>query len=355
MKKHIQKYLLVLVSKQLAMKEIKYYLYILLSFSFCLYSNAQMTTEKNILQQYKLNENIKNDYINDIINKINEDKHNRDKIIMSLPYKKAKLITYVIKKGDTWKSIAKEYGISEEYLRSVNTYFDNTYVGLQINIPTTLSVTELEEINLKSHNALFSKAQQKLENGNYKQAIEIYNKIISFGHAPLIVYYNRGHAYYKRGKLKKSLEDFNYILQNDHEKEFSDISELCSTINKELSQRRQQRAQTWSELIGFGLQITNTVIQAKENEKHTKIYSNNHSISNDKELYNNENIEENTDSNIYNKTKGKCGTCGGKGYIVKYTAGFGLSTQEYCEECGKNMSSTHYHHKCPSCDGSGIR
>lgn len=326
-----------------------------MSFSFCLYSNAQMTTEKNILQQYKLNENIKNDYINDIINKINEDKHNRDKIIMSLPYKKAKLITYVIKKGDTWKSIAKEYGISEEYLRSVNTYFDNTYVGLQINIPTTLSVTELEEINLKSHNALFSKAQQKLENGNYKQAIEIYNKIISFGHAPLIVYYNRGHAYYKRGKLKKSLEDFNYILQNDHEKEFSDISELCSTINKELSQRRQQRAQTWSELIGFGLQITNTVIQAKENEKHTKIYSNNHSISNDKELYNNENIEENTDSNIYNKTKGKCGTCGGKGYIVKYTAGFGLSTQEYCEECGKNMSSTHYHHKCPSCDGSGIR
>lgn len=326
-----------------------------MSFSFCLYSNAQMTTEKNILQQYKLNENIKNDYINDIINKINEDKHNRDKIIMSLPYKKAKLITYVIKKGDTWKSIAKEYGISEEYLRSVNTYFDNTYVGLQINIPTTLSVTELEEINLKSHNALFSKAQQKLENGNYKQAIEIYNKIISFGHAPLIVYYNRGHAYYKRGKLKKSLEDFNYILQNDHEKEFSDISELCSTINKELSQRRQQRAQTWSELIGFGLQITNTVIQAKENEKHTKIYSNNHSISNDKELYNNENIEENTDSNIYNKTKGKCGTCGGKGYIVKYTAGFGLSTQEYCEECGKNMSSTHYHHKCQSCDGSGIR
>lgn len=326
-----------------------------MSFSFCLYSNAQMTTEKNILQQYKLNENIKNDYINDIINKINEDKHNRDKIIMSLPYKKAKLITYVIKKGDTWKSIAKEYGISEEYLRSVNTYFDNTYVGLQINIPTTLSVTELEEINLKSHNALFSKAQQKLENGNYKQAIETYNKIISFGHAPLIVYYNRGHAYYKRGKLKKSLEDFNYILQNDHEKEFSDISELCSTINKELSQRRQQRAQTWSELIGFGLQITNTVIQAKENEKHTKIYSNNHSISNDKELYNNENIEENTDSNIYNKTKGKCGTCGGKGYIVKYTAGFGLSTQEYCEECGKNMSSTHYHHKCPSCDGSGIR
>ena len=54
-------------------------------------------------------------------------------------------------------------------------------------------------------------------------------------------------------------------------------------------------------------------------------------------------------------SKRKCGVCGGKGSIVEYTAGFGLSTRKYCSDCGKDVDGTHYHKTCTSCHGKGYK
>ena len=52
-------------------------------------------------------------------------------------------------------------------------------------------------------------------------------------------------------------------------------------------------------------------------------------------------------------TKKTCGRCGGKGTIIEYAANFGINTNPWCEKCGKNVTSGHYHQTCPQCKGNG--
>lgn len=54
-------------------------------------------------------------------------------------------------------------------------------------------------------------------------------------------------------------------------------------------------------------------------------------------------------------SKQKCGLCGGKGSIIEYTSNYGINNNPYCEECGKNVVSGHYHKVCPRCGGKGER
>lgn len=43
--------------------------------------------------------------------------------------------THVVKRGETYQSIAEKYGISEENLKSYNTAHPTCYVGLKVNVP----------------------------------------------------------------------------------------------------------------------------------------------------------------------------------------------------------------------------
>ena len=52
-------------------------------------------------------------------------------------------------------------------------------------------------------------------------------------------------------------------------------------------------------------------------------------------------------------TKKTCGRCGGKGTIIEYAANLGINTNPWCEKCGKNVTSGHYHQTCPQCKGNG--
>lgn len=67
-----------------------------------------------------------------------------------------------------------------------------------------------------------------------------------------------------------------------------------------------------------------------------------------------------TATNDYNElspeptpTKKTCGRCGGKGSTIEYVANFGINTNPWCEKCGKNVTSGHYHQTCPQCKGTG--
>lgn len=52
---------------------------------------------------------------------------------------------------------------------------------------------------------LFKKANEKYLNGDYKGAIELYEKILEEGYESDRVYYNLGNAYYRVGKLGKAI------------------------------------------------------------------------------------------------------------------------------------------------------
>ena len=51
--------------------------------------------------------------------------------------------------------------------------------------------------------------------------------------------------------------------------------------------------------------------------------------------------------------KRKCGICGGKGTVIDDVPNFGIDTHPYCEECGKTVTSGHYHKTCSRCHGKG--
>lgn len=52
-----------------------------------------------------------------------------------------------------------------------------------------------------------------------------------------------------------------------------------------------------------------------------------------------------------NKT---CSSCGGKGWIVgNSTPSFSSSTETYCDDCHRIVSSSHSHDSCPACNGKG--
>ena len=56
-------------------------------------------------------------------------------------------------------------------------------------------------------------------------------------------------------------------------------------------------------------------------------------------------------SNVPDKKKNSCGVCGGKGYIVKTVANFGITNERWCEECGRTVINGHYHETCNVCKG----
>ncbi|RKY48241.1 MAG: hypothetical protein DRP91_06265, partial [Candidatus Neomarinimicrobiota bacterium] len=52
---------------------------------------------------------------------------------------------------------------------------------------------------------LFEKANEKYLNGDYRGAIELYEKILKEGYESDRVYYNLGNAYYRVGELGRAI------------------------------------------------------------------------------------------------------------------------------------------------------
>lgn len=63
--------------------------------------------------------------------------------------------THLVKRGETFASIAKKYGLTESELRSANPYAKACYTGMKLNIKKTISIEE----NKESSDATISQAE----------------------------------------------------------------------------------------------------------------------------------------------------------------------------------------------------
>lgn len=179
----------------------------------------------------------------------------------------ANMRTYIVERGESWESIAEDNGVTVDELRNANRGLPEPFTGMEINVPKKLSDADLQQRRMLLRNAVYAQADQDLSAGNYKDAIKAFDKIIEAGNAPLIVYFKRGSAHYERGKLTAAWRDFNYVEDHDTKGEFEDIGKLCDTLSELIEQKRAANAQMWAGLINTGLQVANSVMQAKQAEK----------------------------------------------------------------------------------------
>lgn len=67
--------------------------------------------------------------------------------------------------------------------------------------------------------SLFHQANQLYEVGNYQQAAEAYEKILTMGQANWQVYYNLGNAYYKQRQIAKAILNYERALHFNRDNE----------------------------------------------------------------------------------------------------------------------------------------
>lgn len=280
----------------------------------------------------------------------------RRQIEKALSEKGGTVLTYSVKRGDTMESIAEKYGITVETLRLFNPYMD-CYVGVDLEVPFYGSAVEAEETIAASENSALQEGNFYFDRKDYKKAIECYDRTIKSGTAPLQAYYKRGLAWYNREKYRQAIDDMAHVVSNDAYNRYPDASVYHSKATELQAQRDEANSQAWGELFGMVLStaaVVTTNISANKNKVKTTSASA-QSYESDESSYDDDPSENISTSKSSSKKKSKCGTCGGRGYIVKYTAGYGLSDKKYCSECGKTVPHTHYHETCHQCNGTGYR
>ncbi len=267
------------------------------------------------------------------------------------------IISHEVQKGESMESITAKYGVSVKDIHAFNPYSD-CYAGVILDIPVKLPMSEVDE-NIKiSENSAYYAGQLYLNRGDYKKSIECYSRVIKEGNAALVAYYNRGVAWYNSGKLKQAMNDLQHVIKMDFSGKFPEAQSLYDSAYTMQIQRDEENAQAWGEFIGTLATTAATVYAASQyNKQQSRSVSNSGSdmLSSNSSSAGDDNDNENYTSKSATKKPGKCGLCAGKGYLVEYAADFGIKEYEYCDECGKNMQTTHWHKSCPGCHGSGTK
>lgn len=195
---------------------------------------------------------------------------------------KAKNIVHTVDRGETIEYIASVYGISVDALRAANPGLETFYTGMDITIPIEKTDARLEEQKLSVQNSLYSEAMALMQEGKYKEAVKLYDKILVDGRTPLAVYYNRGKAQYSRGKLNESIVDFNYVVQYDKDNSYPDAENLLAEVKRKKEIKDAERQQMWAN-IGVALattaQVAANAYVAHENEKAQRKTSGNNGVS----------------------------------------------------------------------------
>lgn len=268
------------------------------------------------------------------------------------------IIKHEVKRGETLESIAAQYGISPSEIENLNPY-TRCYTGIILDIPVSSSMQEIEENKKIALNSDYYNGQLYLDRKDYKKSIECYSKIINQGDATLIAYYNRGVAWYNNGKLRQAMDDFSHVMRYDNLGRFPDAKSLYDNAYSRQAQRDAAKAQMWGDFIGTLATTAATVyVAVEQNKKQSRSASKSSSSSTSSSSDNSSsgsNEATSSPSPSSSQKNEKCGLCGGKGYLVEYTASYGIVEYEYCDECGKKMQTTHWHKKCQQCGGSGVR
>ena len=205
----------------------------------------------------------------------------------------------------------------------------------------------------KAHNAFGSKKWSDASK-YYKKAHEISADYSSA--------FNIGASYYNSGDYGKALKWFRKSIAFPHSDESH--NNLCGLIDECESiqaQRREQRASLIAGLfmtaVNTGLNIYQMNQEQKTRRKSMKSGNwNNYQPGRYSGSSSSEDSEsDGAETNLTSKPKSasSCGACGGKGSTIEYVANYGIDKRPYCDECGKTVTSGHYHRTCTRCGGTG--
>lgn len=199
-------------------------------------------------------------------------------------------------------------------------------------------------------------ASQEFSNKNYSKAIEYYTDVLNVKKTSPYVYFNRGAAYYNLGKYQNAIKDFELCLANHPSKSLLykslDLIDQSKYYQIEKEKRNTRIVQA---IVGLTIgTIAGCFMAHEKNSAKTPLHKAN--ANNDAEEFGNLSEDHESDSEVKTMRKESvCGFCGGKGNTVEYTPNFGIDKEPYCDECGKNVVSGHYHKTCIHCNGTGKR
>lgn len=194
---------------------------------------------------------------------------------------------------------------------------------------------------------------QMFSEKKYDQAIKYYTSALK-GKTSATLYFNRAAAYYNCNKYQQSIEDckncLNSIPNRSLEQKALNLIEKARYYQEE---NRTRIGDIISTIVGFTFVGVSSYLTSKDKQNSPNHNINSSSYRSEEEDIDSSQSEES--SKIKSSKKSTCGFCGGKGSVIDYVANFGINTNPYCEECGKNVVSGHYHKKCIHCNGSGSK
>lgn len=178
----------------------------------------------------------------------------------ALEEKGGRIVKHVVEQGETMGSIAESYGISLAELECTNPFDEQCYVGMELDVPVCMTDAELYDLKRSVNNSNYARAEKLFEKGDYKGAIKIYSEL-AIGNGPTITaHYNRGIAYYRRGRLKRAMEDMAYVCRNDKSGRFPEASKLHDKIFAELERRKEARKRNWMNFLNGVVQVVGSAL-----------------------------------------------------------------------------------------------
>lgn len=278
---------------------------------------------------------------------------------------------HVVQRGETLESIAKDYNLSPNELRSANNDMEIFYTGLEINVPIkkmpiasngTKQCSDSDEQFLKTLAAYwddceiadklfearnYSKAQKQ-----YQQTIKKYKGILPCEDA----LYGNALCSYNREKWKSAIEDLNMVINNEEcsQGQRDHCKRLLAKAQSYRDQQLENRSNFWGGLFMTAATVGVAYMNAKSETKPTAgTLSSSTSTTNysDDSSTDGESSSEQTfkkSSKICRRCSGggKCYQCHGKGIRTDNLFGTGVDPTHDCGVCGGDG-------KCPSCHGTG--
>ena len=206
---------------------------------------------------------------------------------------KAENIEHMVASGETLKSIAAKYHISESAITSLNPDAAQfVYVGMILNIPvtstnqtatgktTTYNYTtaaagtktkkdspkktkKKTKKKQKGKADYVAEAETAFRNGKYKKSAKLYSKAIKIESSHSLKF-NRGLAYYNGGKYKQAISDFwdvKYSSSADSELK-EKARKLMDDAKALQAQRDEKRANAWRTALGVTLGVMGAALDA---------------------------------------------------------------------------------------------
>lgn len=158
-----------------------------------------------------------------------------------------RIVVHEVQRGESWESIAELYDVDEDDLRAINPFLVCA-TGMTLDVPVKMSALALDDRKKESGNSAYAEAKSFLDNGKYKKAIKAYDKIIQGGNASVRAYFNRGKAWFLRGKMRQAMADFDFVINNDSEGVYSDASTYYENAADIQRKRDESRNNLWASI-----------------------------------------------------------------------------------------------------------